>query len=178
MNRKEAKLAKLPRYTGKVCEKHPKLNGERKTPSGVCCGCHIEAVNGWKQSNPERVAENKRNWAKANPESRLASKTKWRNANKEHQAKLVAAWARANPDKIVAKVNRRRAAKLQAVPGWFEKEKVELVYQKADELGFQTDHIVPLIHPLVCGLHCWYNLQLLDQPLNGSKGNRHWPDMP
>jgi hypothetical protein len=36
----------------------------------------------------------------------------------------------------------------------------------------------PLNHPLVCGLHCEHNLQLLTREANAAKRNRWWPDMP
>jgi len=72
----------------------------------------------------------------------------------------------------------RRAAKLKATPAWYEAELVSIVYKKAKELCCQVDHIVPLQNPLVCGLHCWANLQLLPEDLNKSKGNHYWPDMP
>jgi hypothetical protein len=69
----------------------------------------------------------------------------------------------------------RIARKQQAIPLWFEQEKVALVYKKAKEWGFEVDHIVPLKGKNVCGLHCWANLQLLDSSLNCSKGNRKYP---
>lgn len=72
----------------------------------------------------------------------------------------------------------RRAAKLKATPAWYEADLVSIVYKKAKELCCQVDHIVPLQNPLVCGLHCWANLQLLPEKLNKSKGNYYWPDMP
>lgn len=38
--------------------------------------------------------------------------------------------------------------------------------------------LVPLHSKVVCGLHCEYNLQILEAKKNIGKGNRHWPDMP
>lgn len=87
-----------------------------------------------------------------------------------------------NPDKVAANTSQRRSSKNRAVPLWFEKELVDNIYTKAQELSntlncnIQVDHIIPLNSPTVCGLHCWTNLQLLEQSLNGSKGNNYQSD--
>lgn len=81
-------------------------------------------------------------------------------------------------DKLVAKTARRRARKKNATPVWADHERINLVYAKAKELGLTVDHVVPLASPLVCGLHVWENLQLLERNINASKQNREWPDMP
>jgi 5-methylcytosine-specific restriction endonuclease McrA len=65
-----------------------------------------------------------------------------------------------------------------ACPVWGDKEKIRLVYQKAKEWGFEVDHVVPIKNEIVCGLHVWANLQLLDKKSNMAKGNKVWPDMP
>jgi hypothetical protein len=48
------------------------------------------------------------------------------------------------------------------------------------ETGVQhsVDHIVPLIHPLVCGLHCPANLRVIPLADNIRKSNNWWPDCP
>ncbi len=40
-----------------------------------------------------------------------------------------------------------------------------------------VDHIVPLNHPYVCGLHCPDNFQIITDQENAQKSNRYWPDM-
>lgn len=70
-------------------------------------------------------------------------------------------------------VHRRRAT-----PKWASKWKIDLVYAFARLRGLTVDHIVPLRHPLVCGLHVEHNLQPLSGAENTAKGNLWWPDMP
>lgn len=120
-------------------------------------------------ANPEKAADHKRKWAKANPEKKAAA---------------TKAWNDSNPEKRSAGDVRRRANKLQSIPGWLDAGAVEHIYAKAAEwssiLGVKlhVDHIVPLKSKLVCGLHTHANLQLLAATDNISKGNRHWPEMP
>lgn len=122
------------------------------------------------------------------PKDRERNK-KWRDKNIEHCRKVEAAkrarnpesyrkamnkWAKNNQDKL----RMLRVARRTCVPSWAEIEKINVVYKKAAEYKFEVDHIVPIKNPLVCGLHVWHNLQLLDRKLNRSKCNRYWPDMP
>lgn len=72
----------------------------------------------------------------------------------------------------------RRRTVYERALSWAEEEKIKIVYAKAKVFGMTVDHIVPLHHRLVCGLHVWHNLQLLEGRLNRSKNNRVWPDMP
>jgi hypothetical protein len=73
---------------------------------------------------------------------------------------------------------RREAQKLQATPAWADLDAIADVYREAAYFGMHVDHMVPLRHKSVCGLHVWDNLQLLTPKENISKGNRFWPDMP
>lgn len=80
--------------------------------------------------------------------------------------------------RIFASLYRAKKVKRNAQPEWADKEAIRLVYKKARELGFTVDHIVPLQSKIVCGLHVWHNLQVIDAELNKIKSNRYWPDMP
>ena len=55
--------------------------------------------------------------------------------------------------------------------------KIEFAYAVARLRGETVDHIVPLHHPLVCGLHVEHNLAVLPLRENLLKGNAWWPDM-
>jgi hypothetical protein len=84
----------------------------------------------------------------------------------------------------LARMNKRRAARVRAVPAWTNLQRVKDFYITADALRmftgewYHVDHIVPLQSAIVCGLHNEFNLQILDAASNFSKGNRFWPDMP
>ena len=71
-----------------------------------------------------------------------------------------------------------KARNAKATPLWATRWKIEFIYATARLLGLTVDHIVPLGHPLVCGLHVEHNLQLMPGRDNTAKGNQWWPDMP
>lgn len=159
-----------------------------KPMDAKCKQCYGQRVKGFADANrgAVRVA------------NRVAS-AKFRDANKdrERQRTLAAyyanrerclargrAWREANLDRKAAKESKRRATKLSAIPVWADLSKIKLIYAAAKEeerrtgVKMHVDHIVPLQHELVCGLHCEANLQILPASQNLSKSNRWWPAMP
>jgi hypothetical protein len=102
----------------------------------------------------------------------LAEKHKaYYEANKEDAAKRHKAWYEANKPACLASGAKYRATKLNATPLWCEVELIKEFYANRPE-GYHVDHIVPLQHPLVCGLHCIDNLQYLTAEENLSKSNK------
>lgn len=99
---------------------------------------------------------------------------------RHHEKSLKNARAyKANNKNVVNAINaKRRSLSKCATPQWANQEMIKVVYEKAAKYGLQVDHIVPLTSNLVCGLHVWHNLQLLDESLNKTKRNKYWPDMP
>lgn len=80
------------------------------------------------------------------------------------------------------KTAKRRALKKEATPSWANMQYIKDVYadvQNAQELfksvgvdwKFHVDHIIPLSHNRVCGLHCEHNLQVLTAEDNIRKSN-------
>lgn len=71
----------------------------------------------------------------------------------------------------------------RARPDWVDPSSVagfwRLSQQTTAATGVQhsVDHIVPLIHPTVCGLHVPANLRVIPLVDNTRKSNNHWPDM-
>ena len=126
--------------------------------------------------DPDAERERLREWNRRNP----GQSKRWKKANPEKVAAEKKRYRLDNPGLWAAYCSKRRALKHQAMPAWADAEKIARVYALAAALGggFEVDHIVPLNHPLVCGLHVEANLQVLLVFDNRSKGNRFWPDMP
>ena len=78
----------------------------------------------------------------------------------------------------VRKKNRSRKSQVShATPAWADREKVDEFYKEAKERSeffgepYHVDHIIPLKHRLVCGLHNEFNLRVVRRGENLKKGN-------
>jgi len=80
-------------------------------------------------------------------------------------------WSAINKDKICYYASQRRFMKKQATPIWADEGIILDFYKEAQHHGMEVDHIIPLKHPLVCGLHVEWNLQLLTRSDNAKKHN-------
>jgi hypothetical protein len=137
--------------------------------------------------NPEPQRHRYRKWLEENRDIAKAASQRWKDENRERSRELsrqsAANWKRNNRAKAQANEAAREAKKRQAMPPWANRKTMEKFYEEAHRLTKETgtlhhvDHIVPLNHPLVCGLHCEFNLQVLSAFDNISKGNRRWPGM-
>lgn len=145
-----------------------------------CKQCSKAASVAWARANPEKHAA----WGRANPEKHAASFARWDATHPGESAARAAEWAKLNAAQVNARHSKRRAAQLQATPKWandfFIEEAYHLAQLRTKVTGFKwhADHVVPLKHPLVQGLHVEFNLRVIPWYENITKGNRHWPDMP
>ena len=166
---------KVRRYKAEWAKKNPlKVQASRLANKDK----RRASIQAWGARNKDKVRLIKARWKKRNPDAVKAENARRRAKNPEYFRAAVRSWARRHPTYARIKNSIRRAQKLRAMPWWAELEKIAMVYQKAKEWRMNVDHIVPLQHPAVCGLHVWANLQLLSKAENSSKRNRHWPDMP
>lgn len=78
--------------------------------------------------------------------------------------------------KLQAKVRSKRVRD-QLISKAF-KEEITNIYKECDKLKqdtgheYEVDHIIPLIHSTLCGLHVPWNLQILTKLENGRKSNK------
>jgi len=138
----------------------------------------------YRDQNDKHISNKKKKHYADNKDCIRKKQKEYYASNRERYKELALRWEKENGEKVMAKKARRRAQKRNAMPAWANKFFIEEAYALAKlrtkMLGYSwhVDHIVPLISPLVCGLHCEANLQVIPGSANSVKGNRWWPDMP
>lgn len=132
-------------------------------------------------ADAERKKAVSRAWKIANPQKVLS---RWRQYAQENQEAVKAHrqnYYRQNRELYLAHAAKRRSAREQATPSWFDadmrdlvREAYALARQRKELLGgeWHVDHIVPLRNKQVCGLHVPWNLQVILAQENLRKGNR------
>lgn len=174
------------------------LQGKGAQRLRQCRECSRAASKKFREANKEKMAAWIKDWTQANPEKRKAINARGRDKVREKRRayrsanplpvmprELVAAnealakkrWAENNPDKLAARLAKRRATKKNAQPAWantfFLAEAYRLAKLREKMTGFKwhVDHVVPLVHKLVCGLHVEHNLQVIPATENFRKSN-------
>ncbi len=140
-----------------------------------CCACEKTRKDEWRAKNKLHHNEKCKRWAASNPEKRAATSRKYRaNTPIEIERERRRMWRSANPERSRAQVNARRRALRQATPkslSEFDMLHIGEIYHLAQLRRLTVDHIVPITHPLVCGLHAPWNMQLMPASDNAKKSN-------
>ena len=129
--------------------------------------------------NKDVIAPRNREWHRSNKERERLSKQQYYKENREAILAKNKAWHEANPDKHRQRISRRRAAMKRCQPSWADEERIGTVYAIAKWLEevvpgqkYHVDHVIPIQHSLVCGLHVHENLAVLRAEENLSKQNK------
>ncbi len=131
----------------------------------LCKLCHHAANIKWLQDNHDEL--------------RLKLKAyhaKHYSKNKAHWKSYSRKYYKENYLKFYEKMVRRKMIKRKAMPVWADKTALRKIYEKAIKRRMagedvQIDHVVPLQHKLVCGLHVHYNLRVIHRLKNAEKSN-------
>lgn len=150
-----------------------RITGERLYRTW-CKTCEKQRKDVWRLTNAPRHNTNTQTWRDKNKTKTSAIRKKWLDKNKA-QAKLAQKnWRRDNAEKVRAQVNVRRRHLRLATPvclSEFHRFCMAELYHLAQLRSLTVDHIVPIQHTDVCGLHVPWNLQLLSPKENFQKSN-------
>lgn len=111
-------------------------------------------------------------WAKENKESVDASKKRWLEKYPEKRKQASSEYRQRNMPYYTNYSSLRSRRIRQACPKWADNNLILDVCKEASYFQLEVDPIIPIKHPLVCGLHVWNNLQLLSREANARKSNK------
>ena len=179
--RQEALAANRKYYfTGTQCR-----NGHiaiRRTENYRCVECSRRLTRNYREKHPGRAKESAKKgaklrkrliaeWDKRNADKRRSYSQKYRQKNKEKLKQYRAEYRAKNAALYAHRSMLRKARILKATPIWVDMEQLQKFYEERPD-GHHVDHVIPLVHPLVCGLHVAENLQYLPASENMSKQNK------
>lgn len=138
-----------------------------------CKKCQVKKQREWLSKNREHHNQKSKLWVINNKEKRREINKKYTERTKEIWSKYHSLWRKENKDKVNFSTFMRRKRIKQATPRWVDRDAMYDIYIEAQYTQLTIDHIIPLRHPLVCGLNVPDNLQLLTLSENSSKSNKY-----
>lgn len=132
----------------------------------------------WRKARPEQTSEAARRSRARHRTQRLIAEKEYREKNRSIVRAARVAWRAAHPEANAHHVGLRRTRRISATPAWADLSAIKAIYKLASDMSKRTgvkyhvDHVVPLTNPLVCGLHCEFNLRVITAAENQTKKNR------
>jgi len=133
------------------------------------------------QKNKEKIKEKAKNWRSNNRQRSLESKKNHYQKNSDSYKLRARSWELQNKDKheelAYFYCAKRRSSKKTATPPWADINSIKEIYAQAlrmknSGLDVEVDHVIPLVHNLVCGLHVAENLKIISKQDNRKKHNK------
>lgn len=151
-------------FNGKPC-----INGhlcERWATTRHCMKCNRDVVQRWRDQHQDVHRENSRRWRKENPELKRQQHRKWYERNKER-----AVWHADNRRaKIYGSSGTHSASEVRKLLATQRFRCAETTCRTVIKTKYHKDHIMPLS---LGGSNDIHNIQLLCQPCNSRKYNKH-----
>jgi hypothetical protein len=139
-----------------------------------CKNCGSAITKAWRERNPEHRKKLARAYNRRRLEKNPNYGREWYKTQCDVRGEEFRAKQRVSD-------NKRRAAELNATPHWLDaihkaqlQEFYDLAVARSTQTGVphEVDHIIPINHKNVAGLHVPWNLQILTRKENRAKGNK------
>jgi hypothetical protein len=178
-------------YTGKPCKRGHLA--KRYVSSYICRDCFVV----WHEENADKVKEGRKVYYEENKAKLLANQREyytehkyeykvWQKQhylkNRESNIEYAKQYREANHEAILVRNNVRKALTRTEKCKWANRTLLSQAYSKRKILSTETgieynvDHIIPLCHLLVCGLHNEFNIRVITQAENLAKHNEFNPE--
>lgn len=147
-----------------------------------CKDCCSTTKLVWYENNREKARLSQLLYLENNKEKVVQNRTRYNTENRDKKAAWSRDWVQKNPAKVKLRSAGRREIIRRATPSWVSSEQWDEMnefYARSRECRMLTgdlyhvDHIVPIKGKNVCGLNVPWNLQILPQDINGSKGTKY-----
>jgi hypothetical protein len=165
-------------FTGKPCKRggiaDRRLNGDCLCDACLAFTKQIKHQH-WLENKEKNIA-----WKESNPEKMAQYKKDWQEKNKDKYEQNLKRWKKDNPAKILADFHKRRASQIQATPKWYGEFDAFVMHEAVllskhrsaiTNVKWHIDHMIPLRSKTASGLHCALNIQVIPEALNVRKRN-------